>query len=65
MSTKSIGYILIVIGVIILVLFLLADMLGMGSDPSVIGWIQLLGAAVGLIVAIVGVVLALRKEKSK
>ncbi len=65
MSTKTTGIVLIVIGVIILLVFLLADALGLGADPTTVGWIQWLGAAIGLIVAIVGIVLATRKEKSK
>ncbi len=64
MSTKTSGVVLIVIGVIILLFFLLADVLGIGSDRATIGWIQLLGAGIGFVAAIVGIVLATRKEKS-
>jgi steroid 5-alpha reductase family enzyme len=64
MSTKTIGVILIVVGVIVLLVFLLADALGIGSDPTTIGWIQILGSAIGLVVAVVGIVLTTRKEKS-
>jgi len=63
MSTKTSGVVLIVIGVIALLVFLLADFLGLGSDPTTIGWIQLLGAAIGLVVAVVGIVLSTRKAK--
>lgn len=49
------------VGVIILAGSLLADVLGVGSDPSMIGWRQLLGAAIGAVVAVVGIVLAIRK----
>ena len=61
MSKKTSGVVLIVVGVIVLLVFLLADFLGIGSDPTTVGWIQLLGAAIGLVVAIVGIVLATRK----
>jgi len=61
MSTKSFGVLLIVVGVIILAVSLLADVLGFGSDLSAIGWRQQLGAAVGLVVAVVGIFLAARK----
>jgi len=64
MSTKTIGIALIVIGVLVLAVSLLADYLGLGSGPAGIGWKQLIGAGVGLVVAVVGVVLALRKKKS-
>jgi len=63
MSNKTSGVVLIVIGVIVLLVFLLADVLGLGADRTTIGWIQLLGAAIGLVVAVVGIFLATRKEK--
>jgi len=65
MSTKTIGIALIVMGALVLVISLLADYIGLGSGPVGIGWRQLTGAGVGLVVAIVGVVLTLRKKKSK
>jgi asparagine N-glycosylation enzyme membrane subunit Stt3 len=64
MSTKAIGIALIVIGVLALAVSLLADYIGLGSGVAIIGWKQLLGAGLGLVVAIVGIVLALRKKKS-
>jgi len=39
---------------------LAADMLGIGAQPVVIGWKQLLGAAIGLIIILVGVWLVSR-----
>jgi hypothetical protein len=65
MSIKSIGIALIVLGVVVMAVSLLADVIGIGQDPRVIGPIQLGGAALGLVVAVIGVVLALRKEKTK
>jgi hypothetical protein len=65
MSTKSIGLTLIVIGVIVLAVSLLADVLGIGQSPAAIGWKQYLGAAIGLIIAVCGVILARRKGPSK
>ena len=65
MSTKSIGFALIVLGVIVLVVSLLADVIGVGQYPSVIGWRQYLGAAIGFIIAVVGAVLAMRKDITK
>ena len=64
MSTKTIGIALIAIGVLVLAVSLLADYIGLGSVPAGIGWKQLLGAGIGLVVAVVGVVLTLRKKKS-
>jgi hypothetical protein len=65
MSLKSIGYAMIVVGVIGLAISLLADVIGIGGYPDGIGTRQLLGAAIGLIFVVIGVVLALRKQKSE
>ena len=53
MSKRTIGIGLIVIGVILLIVSLAADSLGIGGAPG-IGTKQLLGAGVGLVIAIVG-----------
>lgn len=54
--------ILIVLGGILLIVSLAADSLGIGGAPG-IGWKQLSGAGLGVILAIVGIWL-LRREKS-
>jgi len=58
MSTRTISLILILVGMIILAFSLLADLLGIGRDPSVFGPVQIIGAAIGLVSAAVGVYLA-------
>jgi hypothetical protein len=63
MSKRTIGMGLIALGVIVLIASLAADSLGIGGAPGM-GWKQLTGAGVGLIVAIVGG-WSLRGEKSK
>ena len=50
----------IVLGVVVLIISLAADSLGIGGAPG-IGWKQLTGAGVGLIVMIYGIWLASRK----
>jgi cation transporter-like permease len=65
MSAKTIGLGLIVVGVVGLAVSLLADQIGIGQNPQVIGPIQLGGAALGLVVALIGVFLARRKAKAK
>ena len=65
MATINIGLGLIIIGVIVLAVSLLADVLGVGTYPSAIGPVQLAGAAVGLIIAVIGIVLVLRERKPK
>ena len=65
MSIKSIGYALILIGVLALAGSLLADILGVGKDPSGIGPLQLLGAAGGLLLAVLGGFLVVRPGNPK
>jgi hypothetical protein len=62
MSKRTMGYLVIVLGAVVLIISLTADALGIGGAPG-LGWKQLTGAAVGLIVMIGGVWLASRKAK--
>ena len=47
--------ILLVVGIVVFLLSLLADALGIGEGTG-IGWKQILGSVVGLVVAAVGIV---------
>ena len=60
MTKKTIGYLLIEVGVVVLVISLAADVLGIGSYPGV-NWAQILGAVIGIIIALVGAWQASRK----
>ncbi len=60
MSKKAIGSGLIILGLIVGLLFLFADSLGIGGSPG-IGWIQLTGLAIGIVIAIIGVWQIVRK----
>lgn len=67
MSRKTIGYGLLIIGILVIVGSLAADLLGLGSGPhqivlSQIGWHQWLAAGVGLIIAVVGLFLSLQRK---
>jgi len=62
MSIRTIGFLLMVGGAILLVISLVADLIGLGSYPG-LNWAQLTGAAVGLVVLIVGVWLTIRNPK--
>jgi uncharacterized membrane protein len=62
MSKRTIGFVLIVLGVIILAVSLAADTLGLGAQME-FGWKQMLGTAIGIIFVLVGVWQALRKPK--
>jgi hypothetical protein len=55
MSKRMVGFGLVIIGSLMQIISLSADYLGIGQDPTVIGWKQLLGAAIGLVVILVGV----------
>lgn len=58
MNKKTIGIILIVLGLIGMQISLTADMTGIGGDPDNFGWKQILGTVVGVGLIIVGIVLA-------
>jgi hypothetical protein len=58
---KTVSIVLIVAGIVILVLSLAADLVGLGGSNVVFGPQQIIGAVVGAIVTVVGLVLRLRK----
>ena len=60
MSTKQWGVGLIVAGLIVAGVSLLADMVGVGAQPGIVGWKQILGAGAGVVMLICGVVLVAR-----
>ncbi len=62
MSKKNIGYGLIILGILVIIVALAADVLGLGSGSNAIGWIQWLGAGIGLVIAVVGAYLSLLRK---
>ena len=54
MSKRTIGILIIVVGVLLVVASLAADLIGIGSGGG-LGWKQLLGAGVGVLVVAAGV----------
>jgi hypothetical protein len=58
-SKRMVGIVLLVVGVVVLVLALAADMIGLGGFSG-FGRSQIVGAVVGAIAAVVGLVLTLR-----
>ena len=54
---RSVAVGLLVTGIVILLGSALADVLGIGGAPNVLGYRQLAGIAVGAVVAVVGAVL--------
>jgi hypothetical protein len=65
MPTKTLGLTLIIVGILLLTVSLLADVIGIGARPAVIGWKQIAGAVVGLAVCVVGIVTILRARTSE
>jgi hypothetical protein len=61
MGKKTAGIVLLVVGIVIFVVSLAADPLGLGGSNTVLGPQQIAGSVVGAIVAVVGLVLRLRK----
>ena len=60
MNKKNLGIALLVVGIVLLLLSLAADMIGVGAGPG-FGIKQIVGAATGVVAAIIGFVLYSRK----
>lgn len=59
-SRRTIGIIVLVVGIAILALSLLADSIGIGGSPG-FGYLQIAGVVVGAVVAAAGLVVAFRE----
>lgn len=53
MAKKSVGIILVVIGVLVVILGLGAELFGVGGKDT-IGWVQILFATMGVVMAVGG-----------
>ena len=62
MSTRVLGIGLILGGVLVIAVSLLADVIGLGAQPGIIGWKQLVGAGLGVVMLISGAVLLARSR---
>lgn len=60
MSNRTLGFIISVIGVVVLIVFALADVFGIGQSPNQIGYRQIIGAIAGALIFIVGIYLSRR-----
>ena len=63
MSSRTINLIIIIAGGLLFFISLLADVIGIGSYPG-IHWAQILGAAAGLGVLVLGIIRSLWKNKN-
>ena len=62
MSSKTTNIIIILFGGILFIISLLADWIGIGSYPG-INWAQITGAAVGIVILIIGIIRPHLKRK--
>lgn len=62
MSGKSTAIVLIVVGVLVALLFALADVIGVGRDPGTFGIRQIVGTIIGVVIFVVGIVFLLRGQ---
>ena len=62
MSAKLIGQIGVVVGIIVVVASLAANPLGIGANPREFGWLQTLGAVLGLLAISAGLWISQRKK---
>ena len=54
MGNRPLGVILVIVGIALAALSLLADVIGIGGQPGIIGWKQVLGTVAGIVFAVVG-----------
>ena len=59
-NKKTVGIVLLVVGVILAILALIADRIGIGVVPG-FGMKQIIATTVGVIMAVAGLVLTVRK----
>ena len=64
MSLKTVGIIVAVVGLLVGLAFVLADVIGIGQHPGGFGIRQLIGTVVGVVIVVVGVVIYLRANRS-
>jgi len=65
MSTRVLGIGLILGGILVIAAALLADVIGLGAQPGIIGWKQILGAAIGLVILVVGIYILIRARTTR
>ena len=65
MSTRVLGIGLILGGVLVIAVSLLADFIGLGAQAGIIGWKQILGAAIGLVILVVGIYILIRARTTR
>jgi hypothetical protein len=62
-GNKGLGIVVLVVGLVVLLGSVLADIVGLGSSPLVFGYRQLAGSAAGLVLVVIGAALYWRAGK--
>ncbi len=65
MNVRTQGTVLIAVGIVIFAGCMLADAIGIGANPTVVGWKQYFGATLGLMIAFLGAHLAYHHVERK
>ncbi|HTP00410.1 MAG TPA: hypothetical protein VMJ64_03485 [Anaerolineales bacterium] len=65
MISKVLGFSLIVVGDMVLVISLAADAMGLGTAPGATGYRQIVGACLGILIQLVGLVVMQLESKKK
>jgi hypothetical protein len=61
MSNRNLGIAIFVIGLLVILISLLADVIGIGATGGVFGWKQILGVGIGVLVSLAGIIISRRK----
>ncbi len=59
MTKRNVGLVLLIVGIILVLAAITADLTGIGGQPG-FGWKQIVGTGLGVVVAIVGGILYTR-----
>lgn len=54
MNDKLLSLALMILGIAVIAVSLLADLIGIGSEPATIGWKQYSGAVIGVVMILFG-----------
>jgi hypothetical protein len=64
MSAKSISLFVSLVGLVIALVFIFADVIGLGSNPNQFGPLQSVGTVVGAVILVVGLYMYMRQRRS-
>jgi hypothetical protein len=65
MDNRVLSVVLMVVGTVLFAICLLADIIGLGANTTTIGWKQYFGAAMGIVIFLFGLHIALHHTVSR